>query len=462
MKKKFLSLIHIFFININLISYAFSYLNIPFKTKPSIIKDTETNITRLFRSLIYNNIYINLEIGEPKQIVEAFLDSQDINFYFSEKTKNDPKTNISNPNHDDVGCELENFFDKSKSNTFEITDKTKSLNYGYNGKISYDYFYFKDENNNELKEKIEFILSSSTMGNRPSIIGLQYPRAFNGDNNFFNLLKQKEIINSYFWMINYTSENEGNFIIGELPHKFSNIYKEEDLLIGHPYTYKAMQEYWGLRMDDILFQDINFRPNHECYFYHELNIIEGIQALEKQIDKYLNDSINKGICFKNYIKYSYGPHKFYYCDKEKYKEKVKEFPPLRFVHKEMNYTFELTYEDLFIEKYDKLILLIFFEETGSTWKMGKPFLKKYSFIMNHDMKTVGFYKNFGKIKDQTTNDENTKKNLALTIVVIALGVIVLVALGILIGKYLFKKRKRINTIDDEYDYSGSINDNIIN
>ena len=193
MKKKFLSLIHIFFININLISYAFSYLNIPFKTKPSIIKDTETNITRLFRSLIYNNIYINLEIGEPKQIVEAFLDSQDVNFYFSEKTKNDPKTNISNPNHDDVGCELENFFDKSKSNTFEITDKTKSLNYGYNGKICYDYFYFKDDNNNELKEKIEFILSSSTMGNRPAIIGLQYPRAFNGDNNFFNLLKQKEI-----------------------------------------------------------------------------------------------------------------------------------------------------------------------------------------------------------------------------------------------------------------------------
>ena len=50
----------------------------------------------------------------------------------------------------------------------------------------------------------------------------------------------------------------------------------------------------------------------------------------------------------------------------------------------------------------------------------------------------------------------------MTIVVITLGVIVLVALGILIGKYLFKKRKRINTIDDEYDYSGAINDNIIN
>ena len=441
MKKKFLSLIHIFFININLISYAFSYLNIPFKTKPSIIKDTETNITRLFRSLIYNNIYINLEIGEPKQIVEAFLVSQDVDFYFSEKTKNDPKTNISNPNHDDVGCELENFFDKDKSNTVEITNKTKSLNYGYSGKISYDYFYFKDENNNVIKEKIEFILSSSIMGNRPAIIGLQYPRTLRGDNNFFNLLKQKEIINSYFWMINYTSENEGNFIIGELPHKFSKSYNEEDLLIGHPYTYTAMQEYWGLRMDDILFQDINFRPNHECYFYHELNIIEGIQALEKKLDKYFNDSINNGICFKDYVKYPYGPHKFYYCDKEKFKEKVKEFPPLRFIHKEMNYTFELTYEDLFIEKYDKLILLIFFQDSGSTWKMGKPFLKKYSFIMNHDMKTVGFYKNFGKTKDENAGDKNRKKNLALIIVVITLGVIVLVALGLLIGKFLYKKKK---------------------
>jgi hypothetical protein len=263
-------------------------------------------------------------------------------------------------------------------------------------------------------------------------------------------------------MINYTSEYEGNFIIGEQPHKFDpDYYKEDDLIFGHPYTYSAMQEYWGLRMDDILFQDNNFRPNHECYFYHELNYISGISELEKEIDKYFNDSINI-TCFKEKIKYPYGPHKFYYCDKEKYKEKVKEFPPLRFVHKEMNYTFELTYEDLFIEKYDKLILLIFFEETGSTWKMGKPFLKKYSFIMNHDMKTVGFYKNFGKIKDENADGENTKKNLALTIVVISLGVIVLVALGLLIGKYLFKKRKRINTIDDEYDYSGEINDNIIN
>ena len=461
MRKNLHSLIHIFLININLISYSFAYINIPFKTKKSTIDDTDKNITRLFRSLLYNNIYVNLEIGEPKQKIEAFLASNDVDFYLSEKNKKDEKTSLPNPDYHDVGSELENFFDKKKSDTIEITDKIEFLNYGYKGNISNDFFYFKD-GNKTIKEKIEFILTPSTIGNRPAIIGLQYPRAYSGDNNFFNILKQKEIINSYFWMINYTSDNEGNFIVGELPHKFSpDTYREDELIIGHPYTYKAMQEYWGLRMDDILFQDVNFRPNHECYFYYELNYILGIHKLEKEIDKYLNDSINDGICFKTNVKYPYGPHKFFYCDKEKYKDKMKEFPPLRFIHKEMNYTYELTYKDLFIEKHDKLILLIFFEESGWTWKMGKPFLKKYAFLMNHDMKTVSYYKSFGQGKEENL-DNSDIKNLILTIGLIVLGVIILALLGVFIGKYLFKKKKRINTLDDGYEYPDTINENIIN
>ena len=84
MRKNLHSLIHIFLININLISYSFAYINIPFKTKKSTIDDTDKNITRLFRSLLYNNIYVNLEIGEPKQKIEAFLASNDVDFYLSE------------------------------------------------------------------------------------------------------------------------------------------------------------------------------------------------------------------------------------------------------------------------------------------------------------------------------------------------------------------------------------------
>ena len=75
------TLINLFLLNINLFPLTLSYLIFPFKTKKSILEDTEHNITRLFRSLIPNNIYINLEIGEPKQKVEAFLVSEYEEFF---------------------------------------------------------------------------------------------------------------------------------------------------------------------------------------------------------------------------------------------------------------------------------------------------------------------------------------------------------------------------------------------
>ena len=133
-------------------------------------------------------------------------------------------------------------------------------------------------------------------------------------------------------MINYTSENEGNFIIGEQPHRFDpQNYKEEDLLIAHPFTMTAMNLKWGLRFDEIAFRERNFRPNHECYFKYEYYYIEGIDKLEKELDNYFNESIQNGTCFKEIHKYyPYEPYKYYYCDKEKYKDIIKYFPPLEF------------------------------------------------------------------------------------------------------------------------------------
>ena len=157
------------------------------------------------------------------------------------------------------------------------------------------------------------------------------------------------------------------------------------------------------------------------------------------------------------IKYPYGPNKFYYCNKTDYKNNMKYFPPLQFLHKEMNYTFELTYEDLFIEKNDKLILLIFFQDRGITWKLGKPFLKKYGFIMNQDDKVVRFYEKHGYQK----NDDGNQK-MVIMITMIGVGVIILVVLGIFIGKYLFKKKRRLNTIDDEYEYNEANKEELIN
>ena len=294
----------------------------------------------------------------------------------------------------------------------------------------------------------------------PGILGLKLPYfADDKHYNFIDQLKFNEIINNYYWMINYTSDYEGNIIIGEQPHVFEpKNYNQNFLNISHLSLHPIMDE-WGLRFDDIIFNNTNFRPDRNCYFNYEMNYIGASDKFEEQLDIYFNESILNGTCFKEDIKYIYSPHKFYYCIKDKYKENIKYFPKLKFIHSELNYTFELNYKDLFIEKDGKFILMVFFEGLFSLhWCLGKPFLRKYSFLMNQDAKTVGFYH-----KNEIENNnifENNSSNTVLKIIFIIIGFIILLILGILIGKYYFKEnKKRLNIIDDDdYEYTSKNND----
>ena len=67
-----------------------------------------------------------------------------------------------------------------------------------------------------------------------------------------------------------------------------------------------------------------------------------------------------GLDLKNKLNTHMDPTNFCYCDREKYKDNIKYFPPLVFEHNELNYIFELNYKDLFIGKDDKYTLLVFF------------------------------------------------------------------------------------------------------
>lgn len=297
------------------------------------------------------------------------------------------------------------------------------------------------------------------MGNNPGILGLKLPY-IKGDKtyNFIEQLKLKDSINNYLWMINYTSDYEGNLIIGEQPHILDpKNFKQNNLITTTPFLYKTMMIQWGLRFDDILFNNTKFRLDKECYFSYEFNYIGGIDQFEKELDKYFNEYILNGTCFTENINYSYFPQRFYFCDKDKYKENIKYFPHLKFVHSELNYTFELDYKDLFIEKDDKLILMVFFDRDPMYWELGKPFLRKYSFLMNQDAKTVGFYHK-EEIENNNINENNSSNTLLLKIIFIILGVVILLILGIFIGKYYFKDKKRKNIIDDDYEYTSKKDD----
>ena len=84
------------------------------------------------------------------------------------------------------------------------------------------------------------------------------------------------------------------------------------------------------------------------------------------------------------------------CDKNKIVDDIffdiSTFPSLNFYHREMNYTFHLTYKELFIEINDIYYFLIVDILTNNDyWQLGVPFLRKYQTTFNIDTRKIYFY-----------------------------------------------------------------------
>ena len=68
-------------------------------------------------------------------------------------------------------------------------------------------------------------------------------------------------------------------------------------------------------------------------------------------------------------------------------EKIEEFPKTSLIHEELDFIFELTYKDLFIQYNDKIIFLLIYNSYGPNyWSLGKIFMRKYPFIFDYDKK----------------------------------------------------------------------------
>ena len=145
---------------------------------------------------------------------------------------------------------------------------------------------------------------------------------------------------------------------------------------------------------------------------------------------------------------------------------LKSFPPIHFYHSELNKTFILDYNDLFYYDNNKYYFLIIYSSfSGSYWKLGKPFLKKYQITLDLDSKLIYFYDSF-KQNNKENNDKLKDGDLysikLKEIILIALCCFLFIILFVLLVKGIKKNRKkRANELkDDDYDYTGIDNANI--
>ena len=411
---KIFFLVSIVFLTIN----KCVYIKLPFKKYTNYKEGTN-----YFDYLEKNDIFTILEIGTPIQKIPVFFDFESYPFYISNLLLNGTYNENKSSTFKYKGSKKETqFYGEIISQGYEVMDKIK--------------LYDVKEKNIEINN-FSYILPTKLSNNKninfkTSIIGLKIIESiYLQKNGFIHQLKQNEMIDSYSWTIKYLNENEGEIIIGGYPHEYDKNYDEKYFK-----NTKAEIRYsvicWDLLFDSIISNNIEIENRH-VELDINFGLVRGVSFYQKIIEeKFFN---MKKKCNKlnntNYV--------FYTCDS---KEKISDFPILQLNHKELNYTFELNYNDLFILKDNKLYFLIGFNKRSSyDWTFGIPFLKKYQLIFDQEREIIGIY------------NLNEMKNDYLFKILTIICLVIIIFLVSLLYKIIHKTRKiRANELEENFEY----------
>ena len=435
-----------------------------------------------------NNLYTKILIGEPPQEIQTFLSVQ--HSYFSITTSQLTKNANDFYSHYNITksysfknistgryLESNNNYDSIAMEKFNLNKYNYEKNEYYNISIDDMIFIYnnKDSNINNINNKYYLNIGLQ-------IINQKYLKE-REKYNFISQLKKRKIIDKYEWSIHFQKgpNNNGNFLsnpdylinakgqllIGDIPSEYNKEKIKTTYSIYTPQLFK-----WGLQFSDIYYykdnKDINNITNTEIISITDAQInINNYVILSPMI--YFHKI--KSMFFDYYIKenickiYQGNEYKTFYCEKsEKFGiEELKKFPTLYMKHYEFNYTFEFTYEDLFLEKDHNfwfLIALSIFQNDLEEWNIGIIFLRKYNLIFNQDKKTISFYNKDILFKNKYYDGIVFKKGIVFCVFIIVIIIGFVLFIGIIyilsIRKKLFKKsnkdKKRLNHIYDNADY----------
>ena len=393
-----------------------SYIQYNFKTELN-----KEYIDNYVNSIINNNEYIEIEIGKSKQKIPFNIRFNEFPFYI-------------------MGSESKSYYIYNEKQSLSYknlsNNYTKFNNYDYNcyGIYSSETFYFNNTGKNSIKEKenFPFYLVKSNKNNLPGLIGLKLNSFFDEDYySFIKQLKNHSIIQNYIFSIKYLNDTNGEFLIGNFP--LIEKYNKENFNFALT-EIDGNANLWELKFDKISFGNEIIPENRLLNFVIELGVIKAPYIF---LDIFEKKYVDRKTCFKILLRQKYNT---FYCNKN---FSLENFPSLFFYNKELNYTFELNYNDLFVEKDNLYHLLMIFEyQSQYHWKMGKPFLKKYQFIYDFDRRAIGYLVN---------TEIKSKFNISILIIFILLGLIFI--LIFIIFKYFKNKRKkRLNEIEENFLY----------
>ena len=452
---------------LQVLALSLCYIKIPLKFFPCKIFN-ETNPENTFNNMVMQQLYAKFEIGTPKQTVYLVLELEKNEFYIS---KSD--AGISKEKYE--AFNLKNFQEQASSSFYYTDEEQDNVYYGTNFLLALkakDLFFFGDK-----KAELDFYLADTLTDIIPGELGLQIDpiddlnSAFDkSEKSFLKKIKNSGITSNYVWTIMYTDGSDKNvdayLYIGDYLHNIDSNdltlkytkFKQDSLnsINTHIYQKTVTTEfemnklylYKGDNPKDII-KDIKYGKNYlRVKLDYNLN---GIQASEI-IRPYLEQNIftDENRCHKNYFNYR-NKYIFYYCDKilSNRNRMKNNFPSLQFIHQDLNYNFTITFDDLIVEKDNYFYFLIFFSDYNKyDWRLGRPFLKKYNFMLDQDGKKILFYSE----KEEISLPGVQSKSLVFLLIIL---IIIFLFVGILLARKIYKTKikKHMNILDDNFDYS---------
>ena len=435
-----------------------------------LIKNNQSH-SNFIKKCFCNELFAVFEMGTPIQKVPLFLREREIKYEISSSIYIDnipPKPFFFKYNLSNIIKSFD-FFNENMSNTFK-TEGCKKTNWIIEDHeqdcYSTDTFYFLEDINTKYRTEFKnlfFNLVKNKEDNITGEIGLGImDKNVNSKNNFLKILKNKKIINNYNWYFEFDSWNDtkGKLALGSLPHEIHpNKYSEKDLV----YT-SIVIDYYNKKEYQIEFDKININSislsTKIVEISFEKNVIMGTKELQNLVNEFI---INKN-CSQE--KFNLPPFfsltvTFYYCDKNLQEIFYQFLPSIKFYSKDLNYTFEITKEELFEIEEDYIFLKIFFPHEGKRWSFGRPISLKYTFVFNPDSGEIGFYRKYKDISEERKDNFVLTNSLKVGILIIlSFGLIIF---GIIIGKKIYgiNRKARANELIDNYEYySNDINKDI--
>ena len=421
------------------------------------------------------SFYTEFEIGKPKQIVPMILKPKS-NFFIltnicSNLTNITSEDNFLKFNFSKEFISKYDYYCSIKSNTSKLNYCRDSEYYYADEYCSYnDYIiFYEDFNLTNKTTNIKFETVEKMADNITGEIGLSvYNRDGRSYDSFLGVLRASKLIDNYNCYFDFNSNNskEAKLIIGSLPHDdFPSLFRKEDLMFTETPAF-SHEEFMQMKFTRVFMVDNNKKQNITYEFnvlselVYDSNIILGDPKYKNYLLEKMKDLISEEKCFSDLIK-DFNTNRnltFIYCKKDKkIKDKLTEIiKPINFYSMNLNYTFELTKEEILKEIKDYIFIQVLFSDLGSRWNLGKLFTLKYKFVFNQENKVIGFYT---PTDPHNNNNEVFNNYKYIWIVVGIAGGILLILLGYFLGKYIYQvRKKRANELLDEYEYKEEHND----